>query len=298
MRLTPHVVVETIIDMGAQSPIWRTPAALPGVVQLIRSATLFDFGSLHPSMEHKAFALDLYERKLFKLPFEVTAFAFEGPPNETEHVKGSRPAGGLMIVAHDEDDSLSAIMCTESRDRDGVSVGGIPIGTIMQAKLRNPREGTVDVVESTYPIVSDKLMAMMYGNAGRRGHDLMVQRLCSNLIGCMGMAVMLMSKGVTTECIEAPTKLNKARLNRRKPAICDRYVVKIAAGDLRTINTEGGEESIAGHVRGSPRLHWRRGHFRCLGRGTEAETVVPVVPTLVGANEGAQAIRKAYAVRG
>ena len=297
MKLTPHVVAETIMMMGPRHPTWRTAKALPGLLALIKQAVLFDFGTVHASPEHKDFAVDLYERKLFGLPFPVTAFAFEGTPHVNPAIPTQRIGGGMMILHMDEKRGLHAIMCTEQRDEHGRSIGGIPIGVVMGAKLSNPTGDSVDITEATYPVMSDDIMAMMYGSAGPEGHDLMRQRVCSNLVGCMGMTVMLMSHGVTTERRDAPDKLNKARERKGKPAIRESYVVRLSLGDTYRIATEAGEESIAGHVRGSVRMHWRRGHFRTIRRGTDNELVVPVAPALIGANENAEPIRKAYAVR-
>lgn len=296
MTLTPHIIIETIMEMGPRHPTWRDPEALRRIVGLMQQSVLFDFGMMRPAMEHKAFALDLYERGLFGLPYPVTAFAFDGRPHSNPHIKTPNRTGALMLVT-ERNGKLSAVMCSERIDQDGRPMGGIPIGVIANAEFENPRDDTADV-EATYPVMSDEIMAMMYGDCGPKGHALMVQRLCSNLVGCMGMTVMLMSKGVTTEHHPAPEKPNKARERKGRPQIAERYVVRIAAGDLRTITTEAGEETIAGHVRGSPRLHWRRGHFRTLNRGSGGERVIPVAPAMIGANETAGEVRrKAYEVR-
>ncbi len=292
MKLTPAVVIETMRALGARSYMWRAPKALPGLIGLLDRAVLFEFGALHAQTEHKEFALDLYERKLFGLPYPVTAFSFEAPPHLTQHVTSARPAGGLMIIHQDEDQALSAIMCTEQRYPDGRPNGGMPISVVMKAKLSNRRDDAVDVTEATYPVMSDEVMAMMYGDAGEAGHSLMTQRLCSNLIGCMGFTVMLMSKGVEAVHTPAPAKLNKIRIARGKPPIRESYTVRIMPGDSYAIATESGDETIAGHVRGAPRLHWRRGHFRTLKRNSENERVIPVAPALIGANDSAEPIKR------
>lgn len=299
MKITPHIIAETMMDMR-RSDLWRSKRAASYVLHLVKQAVLFDFGMVHPSMEHKDFALDLYSRGLFSLPYPVTAFAFEGKPSPNQLIRGQRAAGAMMVLSEDADKRLSAIMCTEMRDPDGRSMGAIPFAVVMRAKLSDPRDGTVKVDEETYPIVDDRMMAAIYGSADAAGHDTMRNRLCSNLVGCMGMVVMLMSKGVTTEHVVADAKLNRAREKRGKPAIGDRYVVRIDAGASREIHHDDGSTSdITGHTRGSPRMHWRRGHFRTIHRGADGERVVPVAPALIGANENAEPVRaKAYDVRG
>lgn len=298
MKVTPHLVAETMLEHRA-ADFWRNKRAASHVLHLVRQAVLFDFGAIHAAMEHKDFALDLYERKLFTLPFPVTAFAFEAKPNNpVQTYAGPKPAGGMMVLSQDSDQRISAIMCTEMRDENGVGMGAIPFAVVMRAKLSNPSaDHTVSVDEESFPLIDDRMMAAMYGSADERGHDSMRNRLCSNLVGCMGMTVMLMSKGVETEHEPAPDKLNKARAQKGKPPINERYTVRVRTGDTYMIASGDGEESIAGHSRGSPRMHWRRGHFRTIYRGEESERVVPVAPALIGANDRAEPIRKAYDVR-
>jgi hypothetical protein len=122
-------------------------------------------------------------------------------------------------------------------------------------------------------------------------------RVC--LWRAMGLVVMLMSKGVSTALVQPSGKLNRAREKRGKPLLRDRYVVTIDLARASHIeNEDGSVEDISGHTRGSPRMHWRRGHFRTLYRGAMNERVVPVAPALIGANENADQIRaKAYEVR-
>lgn len=297
MKITPHLVIETCLDL-ARSDVWRSKKAVSGCLQLIGQSTLFDFGSNLASMEHKAFALDLYERGLFGLPFPVTAFAFEAPPIANPHIASSRQAGGMMVLHMDEDGRISAIMCTEMRAPDGRTMGAIPFGLVMRAKLSDPKGDSVSVDEETYPLVDDEMMAAIYGGPMHDRHDTMRNRLCSNLVGCMGLTVMLMSKGIITEHVPAPAKLNKARALKGKPRIADRYVVSLDPGLTRQIvHADGSESDITGHVRGHPRPHWRRGHFRTLYRGTSDERVVPVAPALIAANESSPATKAIYRLK-
>lgn len=296
MKVTPHLVAETMMEHRAAS-FWRSKKAASYVLHLVKQAVLFDFGAMHPEMAHKDFALDMYERRLFTLPFAVTAFAFEAKPNNPLQASyaGTRPAGAMMVLSQDEEQRLTAIMCTEMRDEGGMSMGAIPFAIVMRAKLSDASGGAVSVDEESFPLIDDAMMATMYGSADARGHDSMRNRLCSNLVACMGMTVMLMSKGVETEHHPAPAKLNKARVRKGKPPIGESYSVRINAGDSFSINGE----SIAGHVRGTPRIHWRRGHFRTIHRGTEVERVVPVAPCVVGVTDEARDLvqPKMYEVR-
>ena len=288
MNLSPHLVVETIRN-GTPQSMWRSPEeTLPAICALISGATLFEFGDVTPEVEHKEFGVDLYERGLFSLPFPVTAFSYTGAPTPTEFVSASSLAGGMMVLHQGECGRLDAIVCNEYHDQFGRAVGALPIAVMLNASFSTATKDSCDVSETSYPLVSDDMMATMYGDAGQAGHELMRRHLCDNLLGSLGLSILLMSKGVTTQRVAAPDKLNKNREKKGKCPIHDRYVVNInLSGDSKTLATEDGEANISGHVRGLPRLHWRRGHYRTIFRGSERERVVPVAPALIGANGSA-----------
>lgn len=291
MIITPHQVLESI-DKLKKTSAFRADV-LPAARNMVEKAVLFTWREEPGELaEHCAFAIDLYERGLFTLPFPYTALSFErelGPPH------GRR--GGMFILSMNSDGSLNGLSCSECADlkRDG---NAIPVGMALRVRVESdgPRAGKVqnDLIA---PIVNDKIAAAMFGE-GAAGGDKMRDRLLNNTVNAMALVVMLMSKGVTTELQAAPPKLNKAREKRGKPPIRDRYVVTVDAGSIRTIHHDDGTISdITGHERGSPRIHWRRGHFRVLYRGTDLERVIPVAPALIGANENAEAVRhKAYEV--
>ena len=71
-----------------------------------------------------------------------------------------------------------------------------------------------------------------------------------------------------------PAKLNKARLVRRKTPLFSCTVLELPSISMTGHSADGT------HPHGSPRLHWRRGHLRCL-----ADRIVPVAPCLVGCLE-------------
>lgn len=300
MNVTPHLVIETVLR-HARSDVWKSKEAMSAVLTLIGQAVLFDFGTLRPAPEHRDFALDLHDRGLFALPFPVVAFAMRGQPHATPHVDPSKNAGAMMVLSADKNDTFTAVMCSEMRSPDGRAEGAIPFATVMRARMENFRadDHAVDVTDTTYPLVNDRMMAAMFGSADEDGIMLMRSRMISNLIGCMGYTVMLMSKGVVTERTEAPAKLNAARAKKGKPRIGDRYVVRIDPGAARMIAEEGGGQTdITGHRRGSPRPHWRRGHFRTIYRGSATERVVPVAPALIAADPDSDVTKAVYRMRG
>lgn len=291
MLITPHAVLESI-DKFKGSKAFR-PDVLPIARRMVEESVLFTWREEPGELaEHCAFAIDLYERGLFTLPFPHTALSFE---RDLGHPHGRR--GGMFILSMNKDGSLNGLSCSETVDakRDG---NAIPVGLALRVRVQSdgPRAGNVEN-DITAHVVNDKIIAAMFGE-GQAGRDKMRDRLLNNTINAMALVVMLMSKGVTTELQPAQPKLNKAREKRGKPPIKDRYIVKVDAGAIRTINhADGTTSDITGHTRGSPRIHWRRGHFRVLRRGTEQEAIVPVAPALIGANENAEKVRhKAYEV--
>ena len=71
-------------------PDWDGPFGKLGAALAVSATVegeLFGTEVYHPAMEHKEFALDLYERRLFGLPFPVTAFAFAGRPHAQAGVR-------------------------------------------------------------------------------------------------------------------------------------------------------------------------------------------------------------------
>lgn len=288
MKITPSLVIESLPRAEAVG-YFRRGADVRKIASILSEAVLFQFPDVHGIEEHCAFAVDLYERGLFKLPFPATAVAIErdlGPPY------GRR--GALMVLIEQANNKIGAVSCSEVDD---TRKAALPIGICVQASFEKVGDTSCNVHGNSVPLVSDEVLRAMYGGDGQPVMDTLHGRLMNNVLNSMGLIVMLMSKGVSTEHVPAPIKLNKARERRGKPRINDRYVVSLDFGSTRTIcNEDGTTEDITGHVRGSPRPHWRRGHFRTLNRGTDVERVIPVAPSLVGANDESLVTRKIYEV--
>ena len=294
MKITPQIVLESI-ERDRNTNAFRPGPILSAIEPIFDQAVLFSFPQIDliELEAHCEFAVDLYVRGLFRLPFPFTALAFErdlGPPH------GRR--GGMMILGHHPTGEVMAITCSEVDDQHKVT-SAVPIALMDKATFEKDGEHGVKIWEShTVPIVSDVIVRAMYG-PGEAGINRMRQRMANNVVNAMGLVVLLMSKGVSTQHVPAPERLNRAREKKGKPLHRDRYVVSIDAAHMRTIyNADGSTDDITGHTRGSPRLHWRRGHYRTLNRGEDGERVIPVAPALIGANEQASDIKaKAYNVR-
>lgn len=94
----------------------------------------------------------------------------------------------------------------------------------------------------------------------------------------VGALVLLISKGVQQRIEPAPSKLNAARLKKGRPPIGEVRIISVGSDYRPAKNFIGGTHA-------SPKIHWRRGHFATLNRGTEAEKVIVKPPCIVGANE-------------
>lgn len=97
------------------------------------------------------------------------------------------------------------------------------------------------------------------------------------LWGVLGVVASLTSKSTKQEIVVAPEKLNRSRIKKGKMPI-DEYR-KITIGHVPDIPRTINGRTIEG--RASPRLHWRRGHYRTLA----PDVRVPVAPALVGLAE-------------
>src|SRR5262249_12470275 len=153
--------IETMQRLGPDGPQWSSlmSSIYPGLFEVIGRAVYFHFGDLQPEKEHVEFALDLYERKLFTLPYETVAFGFSPPHNV------GVAASALMILGYTKEDaSIDAIMCSEARHR-GQYLGGMPIGYVRRATFSAPdfAASSVQMTENTVPLLSASYMRMTYG---------------------------------------------------------------------------------------------------------------------------------------
>jgi hypothetical protein len=264
MRATLHRAIETM-EKGAFDDLWAEPKDKPWILELTKRARVFDFGTLRPSEEHIDFALELYDKSLFRLPYPITAF----------HVMADDGHGALVVMAQQEPKLMASVVF--------VNIGPDPKkpAGLMPAVLssENVHASVLSTKKDDY--VSRLLLSqsLFRRTMGPGFLDEMVQWSDFCTVQCMGFVAMLMSKGVETTHIPAPTKLNKARAKQKKPPIGERYVVTI---NLKAVRHGDGE---LGHTRGSPCPHWRRGHMRRWTTTTGEPRLIPIPPTLVAVRE-------------
>lgn len=105
-----------------------------------------------------------------------------------------------------------------------------------------------------------------------------MQELLSSFFKLGVYSVMsIMSPGVEIDLEPAPVKLNRRRVERKKPKIADNYVVKLALHKSSPAETERNPDGVRTHA--SPIMHYRRAHYR-----NWAGRRIPVMHCLVGAN--------------
>lgn len=94
----------------------------------------------------------------------------------------------------------------------------------------------------------------------------------------IGVLSLMEEKLLTNRGIEAPKALSEKRQRKGKKNIyCDYHVLTINVGESRRRTTG---KRLLKHE--SPRLHWRRGHWRTLNRMTEFEKKIWIDKCLVG----------------
>lgn len=258
----------------------------------LEAAPMFDFGQTYPSPEHVHFGLDLLSKDLFNLPFPVVSFRYKTDDGLTYMLTVWLNEAGhfCMFKTHwtglGDDHYLPTIGAMDAIIE--------PVLDPDEADKDRPT-AQIDALFGSY--VSDKIMKVWYD----RNDVTLCYRLDGQhfLLTAIGFVVMLMSKGVEVAARYPDVKLNRAREKKGRPPLTTTYVVNVRTDGIRYINhADGSQTDITGHRRGSPVMHWRRGHFRTIHRGTSDERIIPIAPTLVSANEFGQPIAKEYRVKG
>lgn len=283
--MRPHHILEDMDDVEAllgksfaekiDSDVW-----IVAKKQLALAVT-FDFAHFAPSEEHVEFGMDLAGRGLYRPPFPVTFFNWRS---------NDRDQG--LIVSEDAEMQGTPhysfiVIGTSKTDRNGGEEYRVPVYMCLLNKA--------DPWDSGAPYIQVMKGFDMHDRDG-------VVLGEKNRLSTMGRAIrfvcgatsMLMSKDVSTRIDPAPTKLNSQRAEKGKPRVGEVHTIKIIASAEHTYLEAG--RSFGSHA--SPRLHWRRGHFRTLHRGEENQRIIPVAPSLVGANEAAKnVVPKEYKIR-
>lgn len=287
---TPHAVIEGMLravdDHGGHEQLAQhvDMRVWPDVLRALGRAVHFELGEARPTEAHEEFAFDLFERDMFKLPFPITFWTGQSSPNTA------------FLIS--EDDPVS--WRPSGKDAGGErGVGLILIGQMLDRKGRDGRQWYVPLVSgrvSHTPLDADGPIRFSWrsltdgAKSRKTGEDWTEDRFAaavdkaSRLI--FGSTVMLMTPDVEQRVEPAPAKLNVHREKKGKPPIGERRVIIIKPYAREALS--GTDAAKAFNDRRGPRPHMRRGHFRTLMRGSEAERVIPVAPCVVGVSDEAR----------
>lgn len=176
-------------------------------------------------------------------------------------------------------------------DLDGMIIeSDIPQGTLIEFQpyfgwtVHDGAEDYADLWDTFYgvlgynPVPSDDESSehlIGYGDCNNPVNEVMVSHGATFLVAIL---TLLDEKLISSEVKDDPApKLNKARIKRGKlPISSERRVLTINTAAVRRI----AQKPAGTHE--SPRLHWRRGHWRILHRGSEFESQTWVRRCLVG----------------
>lgn len=248
--------------------------------ETVAASAHFEFAGAAPKIEHIEFADEMMARGLFRLPFSAVLYTADVIP-KTGIVCSSAPEGHR--------DGLVWFVVAPAMDR----AGGNYSLPLMVARLDSRDHATGEPVALSAGTIDWKSMTTMPHASRRTGRQWTEQDYEAGsekaLRMIMGGTALMMSKDVETRVEAAPAKLNARRTSQGRPEIRERRIVVIRPERQAHFKTAASE--FAG-LRCSPRMHWRRGHFRRI----REDLIVPIAPMLINANEEAKPLVKKYVV--
>jgi hypothetical protein len=266
-HLLEHLLAGDMIGVEANGVVDERRLA-----SLLQRAITFEFGKVELDPALVEFGAELRERGLFRLPFETVLYSASLLNDPCWVEEGEQPRRGtrdvLMLANTNEDGGCEYFYLSDGTGMKGSGYHswlhdrtwfnkGDPRTLLTSHDAPEPNGG----VAGSRVVVDDDPIPMVPVRAVE------------------GLTALLMSDSAIRHVEPAPAKLNRRRVEKGRPPINDTIIVT-----LRTPRYVGG---VPQGTHASPRIHWRRGHFRTLRHekyGTER--VVPVAPCLVGAADG------------
>lgn len=285
--MTPQSILEDMTALeryaGAKFPTVFNMEMWQIARESVEAAVHFEFGEARPKSEHIEFADAMMDRGLFRLPFEAVLYT-----------GGAIPKTGIVASCAIAEDNIlerfSWFVVSPTTTRDGGTYS-VPV---MVATLEARDHETRAPVPLSRGTVEWKSMTTEEHHSRSTGRlwteDDYAEGNQKALRMIMGATALMMSKDVDTRTEAAPTKLNKRREEQGRPLIRERRIVVIKPE--RRASYANAASDFAGH-KTSPRMHWRRGHFRQLQSGT----VIPVAPSIVNADASVRPMAKQYRVQ-
>lgn len=275
------------VGMPAENPpdgVARLYQEITLAKSLLPHAVSFDLGSISVPQEHTEFGLDMLTKGMLRLPFQTVFFSCADghflagmlmqKPNEQTLAELSAilkdhgtelPQGTMEFLSTEGAGALTVVqLASDGEMLVPVSSVMVPSGAGSDGNLRLKFWTLADSVPSGSDLTQEERLSAAGFPVGR---------VC-------GIVALLMSRDVETKHIKAPDVLNKARARKGKPRIGDTYEVR-----LKLSPSSSGPGHSSGNGRASPRMHWRRGHYRRL-----RERLIPIPPCLVSAGDGADAL--------
>lgn len=270
--MTPHGALEDMLKveamLGDHLGEAFAPKVWPVVKELLGSAVAFEYGAAAPATEHTEFGNDMFDRELFRLPYPAVFMTAAVMPKTALLACEGQSAGKYC---------LDIITFGPMRIGSDLDIGAAPI---LWVRVR---------FNGDKPWIDWKSITVMGSHrsrkTGREWAEDDFTEACEKVISfTLGGTALLMSKDVQTDVIAAPDRLNRERAKKGRAPISERHVVRIRP------EARQAQKAAAESFRSSPRLHWRRGHFRRV----REDLVVPVAPTIVGAGENVMPAIKKY----
>lgn len=277
--MTPHGILE---DMGRLEGLFReslfdqfSPEAWDLAKHMLERAVVFEYGPATPSGEHSQFGSELFDKRLFRLPFKAVFYTANAIPKTA-----------VLAYEVDDGDDYKLFMITFGP----VGIQGhdtFMSSPLLTAKMRWDAEkgGWIDWKSCTPGKHAHSR------KTGRQWEEDDYAKAIDRVVGfTLGATALLLSKEITTEVVAVPAKLNKKREAKGRLPVRERRVIRI-----KPEHRAAHAASAAGYgERASPRMHWRRGHFRQV----REDLVIPIAPMIINANEGAKPLAKKYTVGG
>jgi hypothetical protein len=251
-----------------------------------RMAVNFDLGDLKPTLEQVEFGRELHEKDMLAFPFPLMFIS-------------SKALGqGHSILVSDQVRKMERVGMNDLPDDERAfamfSTSAVFMGGAIDPKHGPPRQiGNVACPVCGMWVTKDRVNwkhILNLRSASRttgEPREFSGETYAPHVEFVYGVVAMLMSKDVEVTVSPKPTKLNAAREKKGKVPIGESRIIKIRA-EARVRYEGSGDGTHA-----SPRMHWRRGHFRKLASGN----IIPVAPSLVNATDEAKEVaRKDYEV--
>jgi hypothetical protein len=272
--MTPHGVLEDMTKVedafGEKLGDFFVPQLWPNIKALLKHAVSFEYGQSAPGEEHMEFGNQLFDRQLFSLPFQAVFMT-----------ASVLPQTAILAVEDEIEGHYGVHMFTFGPTQIGenVRISGVPL---LWARMKHDdNTGWIDWKSLT----ADGTHRSR--TTGRPwSYDDFTGAIEKVIAFTLGAATLLMSKEIEATTVPAPDRLNRKREKQGREPIGERRIIRVRP-EFRQVQREAAES-----FRTSPRMHWRRGHFRKL----REDFVVPVAPTIVNASEDVKPLAKKYLV--